>query len=96
MILDLVLRCFCKTFFPFRNIEREEMNYLRIVFLLHRIGCPAVRYKFNNICCPADLKHILEKRQTQLESYKRDKKITTTQWDALFPIAGKIFLISNK
>lgn len=72
------------------------MNYLRIVFLLHRIGCPAVRYKFNSICRPADLKHILEEHLIKLESYKEDNKITLSQWKSLFPIGGKRFLISNK
>ncbi|XP_076113980.1 uncharacterized protein LOC143082264 [Mytilus galloprovincialis] len=68
-----------------RKISIEERDFLRIVFLLYRVACPAVRYKFNTIFLPEDLVKTLNENVVILETLKKDKRITQSQWSHLFP-----------
>ncbi|VDI08655.1 Hypothetical predicted protein [Mytilus galloprovincialis] len=68
-----------------RKITTEERDFLRIILLLHRVACPAVRLKFNTIFYPIDLKQTLNDNKNKLKYLKDQKRITSSHWDLLFP-----------
>ncbi|CAC5393358.1 unnamed protein product [Mytilus coruscus] len=68
-------------------ITKEELLYLRIVHLLHREACPAVRVKFDVLFPPFSLKQILLTK-VQILSKQKGKKISHGQWDLIFPKTG--------
>ncbi|CAC5392231.1 unnamed protein product [Mytilus coruscus] len=70
-------------------ISTEERNFMRIVYLLHAVACPTVRYKLNTICSHADLQRKLQAKQTKLSALKEECEITPSQWKLLFPDIGK-------
>lgn len=78
-----------------RKISIEERDFLRIVFLLYRVACPAVRYKFNTIFLPEDLVKTLNENVVILETLKKDKRITQSQWSHLFPKKGRCVSIKR-
>ncbi|XP_071181892.1 uncharacterized protein [Mytilus edulis] len=68
-------------------ITKEESMYLRVVHLLHREACPAVRVKFNILFPPLELKQILQSK-IQILLTQKGKKISHAQWNLLFPQSG--------
>ncbi|VDI44987.1 Hypothetical predicted protein [Mytilus galloprovincialis] len=84
------MHCVTKLLFFFcRKISIEERDFLQIVFLLHRVACPAVRLKFNTIFHSKELKQTLEDNKNKLTQLKIEKRITPSQWDLLFPTNDK-------
>lgn len=76
-----------------RKISIEERDFLRIVFMLHRVACPVVRLKFNTIFHSKELKQTLKDNTNKLIQLKVEKRITPSQWDLLFPTNGRYFPI---
>lgn len=73
-------------------ITKEESMYLRVVHLLHREACPAVRVKFNILFPPLELKQILQSK-IQILLTQKGKKISHAQWNLLFPQSGCILFL---
>ncbi|CAC5387100.1 unnamed protein product [Mytilus coruscus] len=59
-------------------ITKEESMYLRVVHLLHREACPAVRVKFDILFPPFELKQILQTK-IQILLKQKGKKISRAQ-----------------
>ncbi|XP_063399025.1 uncharacterized protein LOC134683643 [Mytilus trossulus] len=70
-----------------QSITKEELLYLRIVHLLHREACPAVRVKFDVLFPLFSLKQILQAK-VQILSKQKGKKISHVQWDLIYPKTG--------
>lgn len=66
----------------------EEMNYLRIVHLMHRVVCSAVRIKFDNIFPYKELTTIMKTNKVKIEELFMKKEITPSEWSVLYPEFG--------
>lgn len=68
------------------KVTREEVYYLKIIYLLYRIACPVVRMTFDQEIQPKQLRKTLDRYKLELEKRyrKKDTIINDVQWGLLF------------
>lgn len=70
-------------------IRKEELDFLRVAYLIIRVAVQAVKVKFDKEFHPGGLQTALNQAKSKLEDLKKKKKIINQkQWELLFPTSG--------
>ena len=67
------------------SLSEEEVNYLRLEYLLIRISPRAVRKIFDSEFHPQQLKSFLRKNVLNIKEMRQRHLITQAQFDLLYP-----------
>ena len=70
---------------PTGSSSKETTNFARLCRLLVDVGTQALRDKLESIHAPVTLHTVLARNRTVLQTLRRRKIISATQWGKLFP-----------
>ncbi|XP_076109489.1 uncharacterized protein LOC143078512 [Mytilus galloprovincialis] len=69
------------------DLEKDQVNYVRLIYLLNVVSLKAVRFVFNREIHPKKLKEHLNKSRRKLQGKKQF--ISTPQWNLIYPSYGE-------
>ncbi|VDI83010.1 Hypothetical predicted protein, partial [Mytilus galloprovincialis] len=69
------------------NITTEQINYLRLIYLLETVAQPAVKKIFDKEFHPSRLRKTLDENKSRtLETLRKKRHLNKEEYDMLFPI----------